>query len=664
MKYGVNMKKIKFACPLDCFDLCSLVAIKENNKVIKIEGDKDHPITKGFVCNKGKDHLTRLYHPKRFTKPMLKKNNEWVEISYDDAIEITKNKLNEYLTDYGVSSILHYNDSGYGGISKMVDEIFFDSLGGVTTPTGTLCWGAGDKATEYDFGSNLSNYPNQIENSKLIILWSRNVVDTNIHMVSFINKAKKNGAKVVLIDPVKTESAKLADLYIQIKPGTDAALALGIGNYLIEKNYCDNNFIDNYTLGFENYKKNTEKFNISKVSRVTAIPENEIIKLAEMLGLKKPVSIVVGFGVQRYKNGGNTVRSINALGALTGNIGIEGGGLFYNNKQFKGLNGALSKKINEKVINRRTFSKSKFAEFVLKEKDIPIKCVFITKSNPLVQLPNINKVIDAFDSVEFKIGIDLFITDTMEHCDLIFPATTVLEEEDIISSGMFNPHILYSHQAVKPIDNIISEYELFQRIAKEMNIENYPYLTREEYFNEQLKPLFEKYNLNLNMLKENSFYIPNSEIAWKNREFNTPSKKFEFYSKKAEKDGQLPVADYIETDKSHKYALRFLTVHYKNSLHSQGFVDENELTEVKLSENNMKKYNFSDGEVITLESEFGKINAIAITDKNMMDGVALMYEGNWNKNGSVNFLTPDIISDMGEQTAYYDCFINVLKKDR
>jgi len=656
------MKKIKFACSLDCFDLCSLVAIKENNKVIKIEGDKEHPITKGFVCEKGKNHLTRLYHPKRFTKPMIKKNNEWVEISYDEVIEITKDKLNEYIKNYGPSSILHYNDSGYGGISKMVDEIFFDSLGGVTTPTGTLCWGAGDKATEYDFGSNLSNYPKQIEKSKLIILWSRNVVETNMHMLSFINKAKKNGAIVVLIDPVKTASAKLADLYIQIKPGTDAALSMGIAKYLIDNNIYDKEFIKKHSIGFDKYKKNVMKYDLGKVSKITGISENIIEEFSKLISETKPISIVLGFGLQRYKNGGNTVRTINALGALTGNIGIEGGGLFYNNKQFKGLNGALSKKINKKVINRRTFSKSKFAEFVLKEKDIPIKCIFITKSNPLVQLPNINKAIDALDSIEFKIGIDLFITDTMEHCDLIFPATTVLEEEDIISSGMFNPHILYSHQAVKPINNIISEYELFQIIAKEMNIKDYPYLTREEYFNEQLKPLFEKYNLNLDMLKENSFYIPNSEIAWETKEFNTPSKKFEFYSKKAENDGQLAVADYIETEKNNKYSLRFLTVHYKNSLHSQGFLDENELSEIKLSENNMKKYNFSDGEVVTLESEFGQINAIAITDKNMMDDVALMYEGNWNKNGSVNFLTPDIISDMGEQTAYYDCFINVLKK--
>ena len=249
------MEKIKFACPLDCFDLCSLVATKKENKIIKIEGDKDHPITKGFVCKKGKNHLTRLYHPKRFTKPMIKKNNTWVEISYKEAINILKTKLTDYIEDFGSSSIIHYNDSGYGGISKEVDEIFFDSLGGATTPTGTLCWGAGDKATEYDFGNNLSNYPNQIEKSKLIILWSRNPVDTNMHMISFINTAKKNGAKVVLIDPIETASAKLADLFIQIKPGTDAALALGIGNYLIENGYCDDKFISNYSLGFEDYKK-------------------------------------------------------------------------------------------------------------------------------------------------------------------------------------------------------------------------------------------------------------------------------------------------------------------------------------------------------------------------------------------------------------------------
>lgn len=653
------MEKIKFACPLDCFDLCSLVAIKKENKIIKIEGDKDHPITKGFVCKKGKNHLTRLYHPKRFTKPMIKRNNIWIEISYKEAINILKTKLVSYIENFGSSSIIHYNDSGYEGISKKVDEIFFDSLGGATTPTGTLCWGAGDKATEYDFGNNLSNYPNQIEKSKLIILWSRNPVDTNIHMVSFINTAKKNGAKVVLIDPIETASAKLADLFIQIKPGTDAALALGIGNYLIENDYYDDNFISNYSLGFEDYKKNASTFDISKVSTITGVSDNKIIKFGEILGRTKPVSIVIGFGIQRYKNGGNTVRSINALGALTGNIGREGGGLFYNNKQFKGLNGALSNRIKSKVKNRRTFSKTKLADFILQDKNVPVKCLFITKSNLLAQLPNINKVIKALDLVEFKVGIDLFITDTMNYCDLIFPATTILEEEDIVSSSMFNPHILYSNRAIEPIGGIVSEYELFQKIAKEMNIKDYPYLTREEYFNAQLKPLFEKYNLNLKLLKKNSFYIPNKEIAWKTRIFDTPSKKFEFYSKKAKEDGQLPVANYLPINKNDKYPIRLLTTHYRDSLHSQGFLDNNNFSEIYLSDYLMKKNNFSEGDIVNVKSEFGQIKAIAILKKNMRNDIALIYQGNWHKNGSVNFLTPDIISDMGEQTAYYECFIDV-----
>jgi len=652
------MERIKFACSLDCFDLCSLVAVKDGGRIVKIEGDKDHPVTKGFICKKGRDHLERLYHKNRFFKPRIKKDGQWHEISYEEAIGLLSEKLSGYIKEYGPESILHYNDSGYGGMSKDVDNIFFNGLGGVTSHTGTLCWGAGDKAQKYDFGANRSHNPEDFENSKMMILWGRNPADTNIHLMSFIKNAKKRGCKVILIDPFRTNSASIADDVYQVRPGTDAALALGMANYIIENGLSDGKYIKDNTLGFEQFKAYAKEFTIEKTSEITGLSSEAIVGLAKAYGSIKPASIIVGYGLQRYRNGGNTVRAIDALGAITGNIGVSGGGIHYNNKKYGAFVGDLTEQSAAGVENRRTYSKANFAEFIFSEKETPVKCMFVTKANPMVQLPNTNKAMEAFKQIEFKVGIDLFVTDTLEHCDLIFPATTILEEEDVIYSSMFNPYMLYSHRVVEPLNGIVSEYDLFMQLADKMDVKAYPRLDRDAYFNGQLRRLFETFNTDLDQLKKSPIIINKDEIAWEDGKFLTPSGKFELYSEKAKGDGLSPLPVYMPIDKKKKaYPIRLMTTHHRNSLHSQGFMDVEGLPEIYLSETDLLNNGVADGDEITVRSEYGELRAVAKVKKDMLADTALMYEGYWHKSGCVNLLTPDGISDMGEQAIYYECFI-------
>ena len=191
------VKKVRFACPMDCFDLCGLIATVSDGRVTRIQADRKHPVTRGRVCVKGKKLLERLYHPERLKTPLKRHGEKWAALSWDDALAQIAEKLNRIKRDYGSEAILHYSDSGYGGILKSADRMFFNHFGGVTVPKGSLCWAAGIAAQKYDFGEARGHHPEDIAGAGAILLWSRNPVYTNMHLVGFINQARKNGATVV-----------------------------------------------------------------------------------------------------------------------------------------------------------------------------------------------------------------------------------------------------------------------------------------------------------------------------------------------------------------------------------------------------------------------------------------------------------------------------------
>lgn len=656
------MKKeaIKFTCPMDCFDACGMIATREEGRVIKVEGDPAHPLTKGYVCEKGRQHLERLYHPERIKTPRKRVGDTWIDITWEAAIDEISSKLIKIKNEHGTTAVLHCSDAGYGGLSKSVDKMFFNHYGGVTVSRGSLCWSAGIQGQKYGFGDSQGHHPKDHLNAKTIIIWGRNPYNTNLHLMEYLAQAKKQGTHIVLIDPIRTKTANTASEHVYIKPSTDGALALGMAHVIIEEGLADQGYINQHVKGYEAFKEYVADFTPERVEKITGIDQGTIKRLAISYAVNKPSCIIIGYGLQRYINGGNNVRCIDALGAITGNIGISGGGVNYANKGVSHYIKGEVAKSEGFIKSQRTYSKTKLGEFLETAEAPSIKCIFVTKANPLVQVPNIPRTMEAFTKVDFKVVIDMFMTDTARLADVVLPCTSIMEEEDIIYSSMFSPYASYSSKVVEPPEGIIGEYEFFRRLARKMELEEYPDINQVEFLERAIQPLKDKFGITLNELKHTYFSIPGREIPWQDGRFQTSSGKFELYSETAITEWASPLPTYIPAlEGDREFPLRLITPHCKNSLHSQHFAFTSEAPVVYLNKNTFTANGLETEGFVRIESKQGALIAKPELDENIGDGILMIYEGWWHKSGSVNILTEDIISDIGEQAAIYDCFCKI-----
>lgn len=655
-----HKKDVRFSCPLDCFDACGLVATVVDNRVSRIRGDRDHPLTRGVCCIKGLKLLERLNHPQRLTSPLKRAGCKWVPVTWPEALDDIADRLTRTIGQFGSAAILNYAGSGHGGLTKKVDDIFFNYLGGVTVPRGSLCWGAGMAAQRYDFGEARGHHPADIARSKMIILWGRNPVDTNKHLVPYIRRARQSGATIVLIDPRRSASAKLADHHLAVRPATDGALALGLAHAIIANGRHDDEFIKKRVCGFERFRQAIQHFTPEWAAGVTGISRDAITWLAQAYAEQRPAGIIIGYGLQRYGNGGNAVRSIDALGAITGNIGVGGGGVNYANRFFPDYIGGDFKKSQARARNRRTFSIARLAEYLATEGEPPIRCIFVSKANPLVQGPDINRTAAAFAAIDFKVVIDLFMTDTARHADLVLPCTSVLEEEDIIHSSMFSPYVNYSARAVSPPEGVMGEYEIFRALADRMGLPEYPRDGRRKFLEQAIGPLTEAFGVSVEDLKQAPFTLPEHAVPWRDGLFATPSGKIELYSEQALADGCSPVATYIEAAAVNPdYPLRLITPHRRDSMHSQHFAFIDDIPEAVVSPETLQAFHLEDGGCARVSSDRGNLLVRIRSDSGAAADAVTIEQGWWHKSGSVNVLTSDRISEMGEQAAYYDCFVHV-----
>ena len=666
------MKILSHGCTLDCFDCCKFNIHVENNEILKIVGDKNHPFTKGFVCKKGLAHLDRLHHKDRIYSPMIKVNGEWKEISFDEAVKIIAEKLSYYKEKYSSKSILYYEQYGNGALLKSMGDLFFNFLGGVSKSKGGPCWSAGIKAQTLNFGEVRSHSLEDMYNSKSIFIWGKNPAFTSIHTIQCIKKAKEKGSKIV-IDPIYTKTAEIADKYIRIKPNGDGALALAMGKIIIEKDLYDKEYIGKHVNGFEEYKDYVSSLEIEDLIESSGVCKDVIEELVDLY-TNKYSTILLGYGMQKYKNGGNTISLVDTLGTITGQIGFSGGGINYANKVYPNVINSDPYNSEENCENRFYYV-SEMAEFIkaslegkdyynddniyikennskeeLKKFNIPIKMAIITKANLLNQLADLNKLKAAFSKIEFKVCFDMFMTDTAKECDLFIPTTSTLESEDIIYSSMTNPYIIYNEKAAEPKEKLMDEYEFFKELARIMNIEKYPYVEKHEYLTKVIEPL-KKYNkeVDIEYLKNNNFTI-HKPIAWEDKNFETKSGKFEIFF-----NDRL----YKEKIKDKKFTL--LTNHTRDSLSSQHMMDKEGISIAYVNEEMAKILNLSNDEIVTLKSKNGEITVKLSIDNIVSDYVVLMYVGWWTKHGNPNYLTESGISDIGGQVTYNETRVEIIK---
>ncbi|MBE4907903.1 molybdopterin-dependent oxidoreductase [Bacillus luteolus] len=663
------MSKVISSCSLNCWDNCGFEVTVENGRVVKVDGDKNHPITKGKICGRGRMLETRTNSEERLLYPLKKENGLFKEISWEQAFQEIAEKMKGIKLEFGPLAVLHSHDYSNGGLLKSLDQRFFNCYGGVTELTGSICWGAGIEAQRWDFGNSWSHAPEDIFNSKHVVIWGRNVVRTNMHLYQYLLEVKKKGTKIIVIDPISNATAKMADHYVQIKPGMDGILALGIIKELVRLNLEDKEFINGYTIGFSDLLELVNSITFDEIVERTNVSRETISLLAKSFA-DRPTATFLGLGMQRYTNGGNTIRLINALVAVSGNIGISGGGSNYGNLQV-GQSfdyGALT--LPQKKEETRTFTMMQQAKGILEAVDPKIKMIIVTCGNPLTQVPDTNLVKKAFESVDTLVVIDQFMTDTAVLADYVLPTTTVFEEEDIYFSSMYHHYANYGPKLVDPPGEAKSDLWIWTRLAELLGFGEDFHYSRREFLQLGLGYLEEKGITLEQFLENNHVELPVDHVPWSDYRFTTPSGKFEFTSATAFEKGYNGKLSLLFPEEStnnellEKYPYTLLTIHPMRSNHSQHYhlIESMQQIKVDISIDIARENGLSENDSVRVYNDRGEVKGIVKILENAHPTTINIDEGQWSKyGGSVNLLTPDRVSDNGLGSTLYDCLVNIEK---
>jgi len=673
------MKITSTACPRNCYSTCSFKVGIENNIVKCVLPHPENLATPEGPCIKGLAYVERANSKDRILYPQKRVSfGIYDRISWEEALETIAGKLNFYKENFGPHSVLFFASSGMSGLLNGVSTSFWKMFGGATTTYGNLCWPAGLEATRLTLGANKHNAPWDLENAKLIVVWGKNPAESNIQQMIPIEKAQQNGAKYVVIDPRRTSSSERANVLFQIKSGTDAALALGIAREIIKNNWVDTNFINNNVNGFEVFKEHVESYTLDKVAEICRISISSIKELAKLIGTIKPMTLIPGYGMQRYENGGQTTRCLLALSIITGNIGKEGACWHYANLQSY-IFDDLKEPENyypgcEHPSFRRKISVAKLGEDMLKMVDPEIKMIWVERGNPLTQNPNTNKIRKAFRKADFRVVVDQFMTDTAIEADIILPAKNMFEQSDIIGS-YWNPYIQLKQKVVEPIGEVKPETEIYHLLAHKLGMNsdeiknNIPEPNDagiENYLNKYLESFPE---LTLEELKKGpllSNYF--EEIPFSDKKFPTPSGKIELLSKEAnDRWGVSPLPEYVPLYQEKKYPLQMLSPNSKNRIHSQ-FGNLNVIKQFEpeaylfLHPNNAEERGLQNNEIVNLFNDEGSAEVKVKFDLGLRVGNVVLTNGHWAVNGATpNLFTKGIETDMGHGTAFHNTWVDIKK---
>ncbi|MDQ2179907.1 molybdopterin-dependent oxidoreductase [Marinifilum sp. D714] len=673
------MKTYSTACPRNCYSTCSIKVRVEKDKVIGIDPHPENRATPEGPCIKGLAYVERANSKERILYPQKRiAEGKYERISWDEALNTIVEQLKNCKETFGPHSILYFAASGMSGLLNGVGANFWKLFGGATTTYGNLCWPAGLEATRLTLGANKHNAPWDLENAKLILLWGKNPAETNIQEMIPVEKAQEKAAKLIVVDPRRTPSSERANSLFQIKSGTDAALALGVARELIQNDWIDYEFIENYVLGFEQFKERVDEYTLEKVSDICRVPEEAIQDLAKEIGTTDAMTLIPGYGMQRYENGGQTTRCILALSVITGNIGKPGACFHYANLQsyvFDDLKEPESYFPGcEHPSFRRKISVAKLGEDLLNIKDPEVKFIWVERGNPLSQNPDTNKIRKAFRKADFRVVVDQFMTDTTLEADIILPAKNMFEQSDIIGS-YWNPYVQLRQKVMEPAGEVKPETEIYYLLAKQLGFTdeeikgNIPEPTDEaieEYLNGFLKDFPE---LSLEQLKKgpqlaNSF----EEIPFSDYQFPTPSGKIELYSEKAKKMwGVDELPDYAPLPEQSEFEFQLISPNSKNRIHSQ-FGNLNVIKQFEpeaylfVHPLDAEEKQMKNGEKVEIYNHQGKAEVKLQYDLGLRRGNVVLTNGHQSHLGAApNLFTKGCETDMGHGTAFHNTWVDLKK---
>jgi anaerobic selenocysteine-containing dehydrogenase len=637
-------KKIYTSCTLDCPDGCGIIAHVDNGRVVKLEGHPDHEFTKGYLCAKTYRFPKRLYSPERQLHPLKRANESidspWVRMGWNEALDMVANRIRQFKAETGSLSIMHYQRTGSWGVTKKLNHRFWNLLGGVTTPSGSLCSGAARAGQKLDFGIRLGHDPSDIVNSKLVLLWGRNPLATNLHLVPLLKTVSEQGGRVILVDPVKSESATICDRHVQPRVATDASFALALAKIVLEEGLEDKDFIERHTDGFAKFRTLVDSHSLQSLSDRCGLSIDELRELAREYAITKPASIQLGWGLNKYKSSAEIFRCVDALAALCGQIGIPGGGVTH---------GYDTQRLFDKTIEasdraelHRAIPEPLLGRGLLEASDPPVRMMFVNGGNPVNQSPNSNLVAKALTQLDFVVVVDSFLNDTTDYAHIFLPTTTFLEEEDALVSwghnilGGVNP-------AIDPVGESRSDLWIVQQLADRLGIGEEMAGTPREWLRRVMSPMEAK-GVTVDALLDGPIRCPVAPlIPFADKKFPTKSGRFEFITEievEQRKDPAFPLT--LVTNFSKKWLLSQMTE-----------AEHPKLATVRVGADWAANHGIENGRQMRLRSAVGELVVEVQVDPRVGKEMVIMAVGTWMKRGGgVNILTEDIMTNFGEMAAY------------
>lgn len=692
-------------CPHDCPDTCSMVYHVKDEKLVAVKGNADHPMTRGGLCVKLNDYEKRHYHPDRLLYPMKrvgpKGTKQFERISWDEALDTIVDKWQLIIKEHGAQAIMPNSYLGNQGLVHGLNggDAFFARLGATVTER-TFCGEGSCTAWLLTVGPTAGVDPESFIHAKFIIIWACNSVSTNLHHWHIIKEAQKNGSKVVVIDAYASKTAKEADWHICPKPGTDGALAMAMMNVIIGEGLVDQDYVDNYTVGFTELAEKAKERTPEWAEEITGIPANDIRKLAREYATTQPSAIRIGVALEKSWGGGQAIRAVTSLPALTGAWRHVGGGIL----QFPVWEHPYRFDVicrpdlipkGTQVVNNLQLGRVLTGEQALK---VPIKSMMCWNTNPVTQATESEKIIEGLSREDlFLVSAEHFISDTAAYADILLPSSMGAEQEDIILSWG-HLYLTYNTKCIESPGEAIPNNEIFRRLAKRLGFEeeNFKWNDTEclEHYVDWSSPACD--GIDLNYLKEHGYFRLNvgtkdNRAPHKEGNFPTPSGKCEFRVVGAknfvagpfrqmyedfqpgEDIPELP--DYVPSKETasanpelaKKYPLNILAPKSHGFINSSYANFESKIKGqgeqfVMIHPADAMDRGLVDGGRAKVLNDRGSFEALAKVTTDVNKGIVVTTLGYWRQlnNGVVNSVSSNAFGDMGHSPTSHDCLVEVV----
>lgn len=680
-------------CPHDCPDACGMLAWVRDGKIVRVGGDPNHPVTRGAICGKAARYVERMYSPDRVLYPQRrvgpKGSGQFERITWDEALQSIAERLHAIIREHGAEAILPYSFAGTMGVTSIasMDRRLFNRLGASHLDR-AICSVAGKVGYEYSIGGSRGTDPETTSRAKYIIAWGGNLVSTNMHQMTYVREAQRAGATFVHIDVHRNRTSAFADQFVQLRPGTDSALALGMMHVIIRDRLYDAEYVQENTLGFDQLAERVLEYPPERVEQITGVPAETVETLGREYATTRPAFIRMGNGLQHHDNGGMAIRNIACLTGLVGAWRDVGGGAVKSNGGYHTMNEAHLQR-PDLLGSRapRTINMNQLGTALTKLDDPPVKAMIVYNANPAVIAPDQMKVMAGLEREDlFTVVHEQMLTDTARYADILLPATTHFEQTDLYSS-YWHLYLNLAEPVVDRLGEAKPNVEFFALLAKALGF-------GDDCFDDDVETLIRQgldnpanpylQGITLERLKEGKPVRVNVEQphpAFADGHFPTPSGKIELYSERMAADGHDPLPAHTPLieggDGEHlptgPYPLLFITPpnhFFLNSTYANmpSNIRSEERPRLEIHPDDARARGIVDGDAVRVFNQRGEVRLAATLTEDVRPGVVISRGLWWGRDSSggrgVNATTPQRLADMGGGATFFSNLVEVDRRDR